>query len=191
MVRQAETETTVRFERYADFRQWVEGRPGYWQLVRGIPMPSPAPNIRHQRILGDLYALFRRFVIDRQLGYVFFAPTDVKLWEDTVYQPDLVVVLRAHGERIRETHVEGAPDVVVEVLSASTAKADRGDKRQDYERAGVGEYWVVDPETATVEVYVLEGGVFQLYGRASGTGVVRSRTVPDLVVDVEALFQAL
>ncbi|GBC85615.1 hypothetical protein HRbin11_02065 [bacterium HR11] len=151
-------------------------------------MPSPAPNIRHQRVLGELYVLFRKFVIGKKLGDVFFAPTDVKLSEDTVYQPDLVVVLREHGDRIRETHIEGAPDVVVEVLSPSTAEADRGGKRSDYERAGVGEYWVVDPETAGVEVYVLEGGAFRLYGRARGAGTVRSRAVPDLVVDVGELF---
>jgi len=188
MVRPVETETTVRFERYEDFRRWVEGQPGYWQLVRGVPMPSPAPNIRHQRVSKRLGLIFIEFVERRGLGEVFFAPTDVKLGEDTVYQPDLVVVLGEAGGRIRATHVEGAPDVVVEVLSAATAKVDLWDKRQDYERAGVGEYWVVDPETATVEVYVLEGGAFRLYGRAQGAGTVRSRAVPDLVVDVGALL---
>ncbi|GBC85614.1 hypothetical protein HRbin11_02064 [bacterium HR11] len=184
----AVVEPGIRFERYEDFRRWAEGQPGYWQLVRGVPMPSPAPNIRHQRIVLRLARKWAEVFDQTRGGEVFVSPTDVKLSEDTVYQPDLVVVLREHGDRIRETHIEGAPDVVVEVLSPSTAEADRGGKRSDYERAGVGEYWVVDPETAGVEVYVLEGGAFRLYGRARGAGTVRSRAVPDLVVDVGELF---
>ncbi len=88
---------------------------------------------------------------------MYAAPLDVKRGEDTVYQPDLLVVLREHADRLRETHIEGAPDWVVEVVSPSTAYLDLLEKRYDYGRAGVREYWVVDPETRMVEVYGLGG----------------------------------
>jgi len=187
----AQVVPTVRFERYADFRRWVENQPGYWQLIRGIPLPSPAPNIRHQWIVGELYARFRRSVMEKGLGWVFLAPTDVKLREDTVYQPDLVVVLYEYRDRIRETHIEGAPDVVVEVLSHATAKRDLIDKRYDYEQSGVQEYWVVDPETGIVEVYGWEEKRFNVVARARSSGTVESRVITGLKMDVGELFRKM
>jgi len=114
----------VRFERYEDFRRWVADRPGYWILVRGIPIPSPSPSRKHQAVSLRFQLLLVDAVLRPGLGEVYDAPFDVKLREDTVYQPDLLVVLREHADRLRETHVEGAPDLIVEVLSPSTAHLD-------------------------------------------------------------------
>jgi len=151
-------------------------------------MPSPAPRLSHQRILGQLHVILYTHVVQSNLGWVFFAPTDVKIREDTVYQPDLFVVLREHADRLRETHLEGAPDLVIEVLLPSTAQLDLWVKRHDYERAGVQEYWVVDPDTRTVEQYVREGDRLVCVTRVEGEGVLSSRLLPDLAVEVGQLF---
>jgi Uma2 family endonuclease len=181
----------VRFERYEAFRKWAEGQPGYWILVRGVPMPSPSPSRKHQKISLRLLLHLVEAVLRPGLGEVYAAPLDVKLEEDTVYQPDLLVVLREHADRLRETHIEGAPDLVVEVVSPSTAYLDLLEKRYDYGRAGVREYWVVDPETRMVEAYGLEGERLVLLEGARGTGRVRSRLIPGLEVDVAELFRDL
>jgi len=181
----------VRFESYEAFRRWAEDQPGYWILVRGVPMPSPSPSRKHQEVSLRFELLLVEAVRRPGLGWVYDAPLDVKLMEDTVYQPDLLVVLREHADRLRETHIEGAPDLVVEVVSPSTAHLDLLEKRYDYGQAGVREYWVVDPETRTVEVYGLEGDRLVLIEGARGEGRVRSRLIPGLEVDVAALFQDL
>ncbi len=181
----------VRFERYEDFRRWVADQPGYWTLVGGVPMPSPSPSRSHQHVSIRFHLLLVDAVLRPGLGWVYYAPLDVKLREDTVYQPDLLVVLREHADRLRETHVEGAPDLVVEVLSPSTAHLDLWQKRYDYAQAGVREYWIADPDTRRVELYVLEGDRLALAETAQGGGRLRSRLVPDLEVDLGALFQDL
>jgi Uma2 family endonuclease len=182
----------VRFERYEDFRRWVADRPGYWTRVRGVPMRSPSPSRKHQEVsLRFLLLLLVDAVLRPGRGEVYAAPLDVKLREDTVYQPDLLVVLREHADRLRETHVEGAPDLIVEVLSPFTAHLDLWQKRYDYAQAGVREYWIADPDTRRVEVYVLEGERLALVETAQGRGRLRSRLLPDLEVDLEALSRDL
>jgi Uma2 family endonuclease len=181
----------VRFERYEDFRRWVADRPGYWILVRGVPIPSPSPSRKHQAASLRFQLLLVDAVLRPGLGEVYDAPFDVKLREDTVYQPDLLVVLREHADRLRETHVEGAPDLIVEILSPSTAHLDLWQKRYDYAHAGVREYWIADPDTRRVELYVLEGERLVLAETAQGQGRLRSRLVPELEVDLEALFRDL
>lgn len=181
----------VRFERYEDFRRWVADRPGYWILVRGVPIPSPSPSRKHQAVSLRFQLLLVDAVLRPGLGEVYGAPFDVKLREDIVYQPDLLVVLREHADRLRETHVEGAPDLIVEVLSPSTAHLDLWQKRYDYAQAGVREYWIADPDTRRVELYVLEGERPVLAETAQGQGRLRSRLLPALEVDLDTLFRDL
>ena len=101
------------------------------------------------------------------------------------------MVLREHADRLRETHVEGAPDLIAEILSPSTAHLDLWQKRYDYATAGVREYWIADPDTRRVELYVLEGERLVLADTAQGQGRLRSRLLPDLEVDLDTLFRDL
>lgn len=181
----------IRFERYEDFRRWVQDQPGYWILVRGVPMLSPSPSRKHQRVSLRFELLLVETVLRPGRGEVYDAPLDVKLREDTVYQPDLLVVLREHADRLRETHIEGAPDLIVAILSPSTAHLDLLEKRYDYAQAGVREYWIVDPDTRRVELYSLEGDRRTLVETARDQGRIRSRLIPDLEVDLEELFRDL
>jgi Uma2 family endonuclease len=191
MAKTVENDKSITFSNYQDFRKWTENQEGYWFLLRGVPMPSPSPSRLHQEISKRIEMILFEAVEKKALGKVYYAPLDVKLSSDTVYQPDLFVVLKHHAERLRPTHVEGAPDLVVEILSPGTAKLDLVDKRYDYAAAGVSEYWIVDPDTATVEVYVLQSGQLSLRSSARGTGEIAGILIPDLRINLTDLFANL
>ena len=180
---------------YADLRRWpAEGR---WELVHGEAHEmSPAPSLLHQEIVGTLYTLLRAALHrpDEQGCRVLVAPVDVVLAPpgtpdeaaDTVLQPDVLVV--CDPARLAETHVRGAPDLVVEVVSPATAYRDEGIKRDLYERAGVAEYWIVHPVDRLVLRYALREG---RYGRPDVLGpeeTLRSTRFPDLALDLRPVL---
>ena len=105
-----------------------------------------------------------------------------------MFQPDVVVVLIEHLERVAEKKIVGAPDLVVEVASPSTAAYDRLTKYDIYARSGVAEYWIVKPTSRTVEVLVLENREYRSLGLFSGQQTLPSRIVPGLLVRVEQFF---
>ncbi|MES3629219.1 MAG: Uma2 family endonuclease, partial [Longimonas sp.] len=124
---------------YADYQQLPEGAP--YQLIDGSLVMSPAPTSNHQRIVAYLYRALYACVEDG--GEVLFAPIDVKLSDTNVVQPDLVFVAKERLDVIGEQVIDGAPDLVMEVLSPSTAHHDLTTKKRLYEMHGVQEYWVV------------------------------------------------
>ena len=105
-----------------------------------------------------------QFVKDRELGEVFFAPTDVVLSDTDVVQPDILFVSRERAHIITEDNIQDAPDLVIEILSPGTAERDRGFKRALYAQHGVREYWLVGPDSATVTVLALEEEGFEVVG---------------------------
>jgi Uma2 family endonuclease len=122
-----------------------------YELYEGelIMMPSPRP--RHQVVIGNLYMLMAEHVSGHGLGQVYLSPIDVILSRITVLQPDLVHIERVRLGIVTERAIEGAPTLVVEVLSPSTDARDRGVKQALYARYGVPFYWIVDPEARTVQ----------------------------------------
>lgn len=136
---------------YADFASLpAESR---FELYDGNLFMSPSPVRAHQALLLRIGKLLDDFVQQRSLGEVLVAPFDVILSNRRVLQPDVLVVLSKHLDRISSAGVNGAPDLVVEVLSPSTIRYDRTTKFRFYEEAGVQEYWMVDPATKSVEIY--------------------------------------
>jgi Uma2 family endonuclease len=133
-----------------------------YQLIEGDLVVTPAPTISHQRISRNLQHIIVTQVKSQRLGAVFDAPVDVILAGDTVVQPDILFVSRARQEIIAERGVEGAPDLVVEILSDSTRTLDRTTKMRLYARAGVQETWLIDPGAETLEVFELEAGAYVL-----------------------------
>jgi Uma2 family endonuclease len=130
----------MRFS-WAEYRSWPDDER--WELIDGVAYAmSPAPSTRHQAIVGGLFARIEQQLRGRPCR-PFVAPTDVKLSEQDVVQPDILVVCRP--ERIHDSHIEGAPDLIVEVLSPNTAARDLRQKKALYERAGVREYLLIDP----------------------------------------------
>ena len=148
---------------YEDYLQFPEDESRH-EIIDGDHYVSAAPFVPHQRILKRLMVqLYRKFE-ETGLGEVLPAPVAVVLSRTDVVEPDLVVVLDEHASMIRRERIEGAPDLVVEILSPSTAYRDRGLKLDLYRKSGVGEYWIVDPERRVVQQYVLAAGVFRSTG---------------------------
>jgi Uma2 family endonuclease len=126
---------------WSDYRSWPDDQR--WELIGGVAVAmSPAPSTRHQIVSGNLFSRLNQILSGRPCR-PFSAPTDVKLSDLDVVQPDLLVV--CDPARIMPTHIEGAPDIVVEVLSPATSARDLSEKKALYERSGVREYLVVDP----------------------------------------------
>ena len=124
-----------------------------YQLLDGELILAPSPTTRHQTILLRLSRILHDAVNSTQLGQVWVAPLDVILSDHDVVQPDLLFVSNARENIVTEANVQGAPDLVVEILSPATAQHDREYKRTLYSRHGVREYWLVDPEEDVVEVW--------------------------------------
>ena len=123
---------------------------------------TPAPSTSHQTVSKRLQHQLYMQVELAGLGLVFNAPVDVQLTEHDIVQPDLVVVLQHRTRMITPTQINGVPDLVVEILSPSTATTDTTLKKQLYERTGVAEYWIADPDNQRLECYRLSDGVYRL-----------------------------
>ena len=123
-----------------------------FQLLDGEMILVPSPNNKHQTISGILFIPLYQFVSQHSLGEVWYAPLDVILSICDVVQPDILFVSNERVGIVTEANIQGAPDLVVEILSPSTARYDLGYKRVLYSKSGVLEYWIVDPEAETIEV---------------------------------------
>jgi len=142
------------------------------QLIENNLVMSPSPKDLHQEVLGELFLQLLTFTRRKKLGKVRIAPYDVYLDRKNAYQPDLIFISNENLHKIQENGLHGAPDVVIEVLSPSTAKYDKGKKKAVYERCGVKEYWIVDPATKTVTGYALQENRFKEI--ATATAVIDS-----------------
>ena len=121
---------------------------------------TPAPSTVHQTVSKRLqYQLYTQIEL-AGLGVVFNAPVDVQLTDHDIVQPDLVVVLKGRESIIAHAKINGVPDLVVEILSPSTTRSDTALKKSLYQRAGVSEYWIVDPDGREIQQYRLVDGVF-------------------------------
>jgi Uma2 family endonuclease len=125
-----------------------------YEAIEGELYVTPAPSVRHQRICMRLTMALHRLLVEPGLGELFFAPTGVEFpaTEEGV-QPDLLFVSTQRRGIIADPWIRGAPDLVIEILSPTTAHRDRGVKRKLYDRQGVSEYWIVDPDGGVVEVW--------------------------------------
>ena len=164
-----------------------EGAP--YQLIEGELIMTPAPNPGHQMISGNLFKKFSSFVDERKLGILLYSPIDVYLDDENAFQPDIVFISKERQEIIKKDGIYGAPDLVVEVLSPSTAHYDLKEKFRVYERSGVREYWIVEPEMNSVEIYSNEKEHFSLIARAEGEGKVESVLLKGFKLTLEEVFK--
>ncbi|MBI1726511.1 MAG: Uma2 family endonuclease [Candidatus Rokubacteria bacterium] len=149
---------------YSDYAALPDDGRRY-ELHRGELSVTPAPGTRHQRVIFPLGSRLYEHVRARGLGEVLPAPTDCILSDVTVLQPDLLYVATDRLAIISERGIEGAPTLVVEVLSPSTARLDRDRKMRLYAEHGVPYYWIVDPETRSIEAFALAGAEYALAAR--------------------------
>ena len=157
-----------------------------WEIIGGEAYAmTPAPATRHQDILVELTAQFQEHFRGKSCR-VYAAPTDVRLSPTDVVQPDLLVV--CEKGKIKATHIEGAPALIVEVLSPATALLDRTRKMPLYAVAGVKEVWLINPYPWLVEVFVLDGATYRLAGSFSRGDKLASPTFPRLRVNLRRVF---
>ena len=166
-----------------NYRSWDDKTR--WEIIGGEAYSmSPAPTTRHQRIAGELYNRLSTFLKGKKC-VPFIAPIDVKLSEVDVVQPDLIAV--CDQSKIKRTHIEGAPDLAVEITSGRDNR-DRVVKTALYASYGIGEYWIVTPFPSSVELFVLENGRYALHMAYGRSGVLQSPSFPGLRIPLEELF---
>jgi len=174
---------------YEDYLAFPEDGKRY-EIIEGDYHMSPAPRTRHQDISLRLAYFFYDYLRHTKLGHVFDAPTDVILSDTNVVQPDLLVVLAARTSIITDANIQGAPDLVIEILSETTRKTDEVIKKKLYERYGVLEYWIVDPDLALVKIYRMADG---RYAKAEEVAQERGETLttallPGLDISLTEVF---
>ena len=178
-------ETLTQPKTSADYMRLPEGTP--IQLIAGEFIMSPAALTVHQRISIRLSARLYDFVSSHGLGEVFSAPTDVHVSYKDVYQPDIFFIATDRLSCIEEDGVYGAPDFVIEILSPSTAAYDRGPKKEGYEKFGVKEYWIIDPQKKSVECFINSEHGFQP-GFSGMSGEVSSNVLSGFRLDLQSIF---
>ena len=181
---------TIQRYTYADYYAWDDNER--WELIDGVPYSmSPAPLTAHQRISSNLHYQLYDFLKGKPCQ-LFTAPFDVRLNalgddDDDVFQPDLVII--CDRTKIDDKGCNGAPDMVIEILSPSTAMRDKVLKFNKYQRAGVREYWIVDPNSKTVQVFILDNGryIAKSYGETDTISVCALEgceiSLPDVFTD--------
>jgi len=121
------------------------------------------------------------------LGEVLYSPIDVYLDNENVYQPDIVVILKNSKAKVSEKGIEGTPDIVIEIISPSTAYYDLIEKKEVYEKYGVKEYWIIDPKSKTFEIYLNSENGFEIISKAK-KGLVKSQIL-NLELNVGDFFE--
>lgn len=177
---------------YADYLNWPDEER--WEIIDGVPYLLTAPGRTHQAVSMELSGQLWLFFRDKGC-HVFTAPFDVRLPQDkendedicNVVQPDLSVI--CNREKLDERGCKGAPDLVIEIISPSTAKKELNEKFNLYERSGIPEYWVVFPKFNVVVVYSLDtDGKYQKTGDFSSHQVLSTDLFPGLEIDLSQVF---
>ena len=158
------------------------------ELWDGELFIGDAPSLNHQTSLLQLGKRMDNFVREHKLGFVFVAPVDVVLSQTRVVQPDVVFVSN-EKKKILGKAIRGVPDLVVEIISTGSWRRDTIDKRALYQQHGIQEYWIVDPEAASVEVLTLKEGEFQLHGRFGKAQTARSALLKGFKIRVADILE--
>ena len=169
-----------------DYEKLPEGSP--YQLIKGALIMSLAPSTEHQRSSKKIFLKLYEFIEKSNLGEVLYSPIDVYLDNENVYQPDIVVILKNSKAKVSEKGIEGTPDIVIEIISPSTAYYDLIEKKEVYEKYGVKEYWIIDPKSKTFEIYLNSESGFEIISKAKIKGLVKSQIL-SLELNVDEIFE--
>ena len=159
-----------------------------YELLDGELVLVASPNEDHQTASMELGSRMHSFVKEKDLGRVFHAPYDVLLTESNVVQPDLLFISKEREHIRTPANIQGAPDLIVEILSPSSARRDWRDKRELYAKHEVKEYWIVDPTNRIVYVMLLKNGILDLEATYGEGDTVTSSTLEGFAIDVDDLF---
>ncbi len=160
-----------------------------YELIEGELIMTPSPVPYHQWISKNIEFELEKFVREKNLGKVFDAPCDVYLDEENVIQPDILFISKERLNIITDKNIRGAPDLVIEILSEATAYRDLVKKKRLYAKHGVKEYWIVDPEEKTVEIYSLKEDVFVITQSFTEKDVLKSPMLLGLEIKLIKVFE--
>ena len=170
---------------YEEYYQLDDGQRH--EIIDGDLLMAPAPDTWHQDSSRKLFRLMDRFVTTNNLGEVFYAPIDVVLSAEDTVQPDLVFVSRSNAGIIQRRAIFGVPDLLVELVSPSSVRRDRYDKKALYARFGVKEYWIGDPANKALEILTLKNGNYELHCCAEEKGKLTSPLLAGLEFDLSEI----
>lgn len=175
---------------YQDYLEMPD-EPGYRiEILDGILVKEPSPNVAHQRVSRRLQRILEDYFWQEDPeGEIFNAPLDVTFHDVTVVQPDLLYVAGTQKEIVQDTRIDGAPALVVEILSPSTSRKDRIQKLQIYQKAGVTHYWLVSPEERTLECFQLRDGIYALVAGGLDDDVVEHPAFQGLSIPLSSLWK--
>ena len=159
-----------------------------YEILDGELVVSPSPVPRHQLVSLNLERILDSHIRAGARGTLFHAPIDVLLHRYTITQPDIVFIAAGRESIITERAIEGPPDLVVEILSPSTARRDRGIKARLYARYGVPHYWIVDPRAETLAMYEIAGQRYDAARSFIKAAIATSPLFPGLHIDLAAIW---
>ncbi|MBI5915627.1 MAG: Uma2 family endonuclease [Bacteroidetes bacterium] len=160
-----------------------------YELLNGQLVRRNAPSGEHQLVQSELFGNLYIFISQKNLGKLFSAPTSVVLSEFDAPQPDILFLKKENMHRYDpDWGIKGAPDMVVEIVSPSSFKNDRFDKKQLYETHGVSEYWLVDPTYKSIEVFTLKNGQYHLHAFGVGDEKITSTILEGLELELSKIF---
>lgn len=179
---------------YADYLTWSEEER--WEIINGIPYLQAAPTWQYQAVLLELARQFANYLQDKSCR-VFTAPFDLRIPEanekdeetTNVVQPDIIIICDNSG--LKKTGYYGVPELIIEIVSPSTGQKDKIEKFNLYEKAGVKEYWIVEPDEKVVMVFTLEEGRYGRPQMYSEEDKVKVSIFDDLVIDLKPVFERI
>ncbi len=162
-----------------------------YEIINGDLIMTASPVTSHQKISIFLSTEIQVYVTKENIGFVFYSPYDVIFDDKNIYQPDILFISKENKNIITEENIKGSPDLIVEILSPSTAYYDLFEKKEVYEKFGVKEYWIVDPQKHWIEIYTLKQNKYVLFNRTEKKGKVKSSLFKKLDIDASKLFAEL
>ena len=170
--------TNIKFT-YEDYLGFSEDGNRH-EIIDGEHYVTPAPLTKHQRISANLLGHFYRHCSQTKAGLVLTAPTDVVFSETDVVQPDLLFISKDRQHIVTRENIQGAPDLIIEILSEATKQRDERTKRTLYERFQITEYWIIEPEMESVRIFRLQNGRYTV-PEESSTKQADSRISPSVL----------
>jgi len=158
-----------------------------YEIIDSKLIMAPAPDTWHQDWLNNLNLIITPFVKKNQLGRTFICPVDVILDPENIVQPDLVFISASNSKIIQRRGIFGVPDLVVEIISPSSVRRDRYERKDLFARFGVKEYWIGDPANRSLEILTLLSGRYELHSSAEEKGKISSLVLPGLELDLMEL----
>jgi Uma2 family endonuclease len=159
-----------------------------YELIEGELLMTPSPVPMHQRISKKIALRLEQFITEKNLGEVFYAPCDVHLDDENVLQPDILFIAKERLDIIGDKNIQGAPDLVIEIISESSAYRDMVQKKKLYARFRVGEYWIVIPEESSIEIFILKDTTYQRYKNYTVDDVLDSPLIKGLTIPLREVF---